>query len=761
MISISDYHPILADLEEADGSSSDHEEPPPIPPQNFSPPSSPNLYQHPGYSLEMSDAESRFMMQRLTQMKEDLIDVHGDPSIVGNILRVRPLHLAQEIPDWKNQVQRIVNQHKTNLQFATIPSNEASKAAVMEYLHQHRLDYRDFEYALVKDGYKISGGPDSVKKAMDHIDKIIEEEVEVTRELRKSPHLIEYFLKFSQDEINSIQPPVKITWRPDNPELVIARGVKRSLDKIEAVAHDKLSHLKEDFVHLTRKAHQLLASSAGKTRLKQHLVQLTSLDYIFEKLDSAYGEYTHQVCITSSDQSHLVYAKKIFESLCKEDKIDLPSDKLDMTSTPEWEKLVERLTKELFATVRTTADTITITGDENDIRKFATEIRTFLEKQDDATDEFSMSKPVWEVIQIHLKHKLEKVKKEAKHNKVQLTFPTDNDAIVFIRLEGNRRHFDSVKVQLGHLVDEVQTKDFSLPPKAGLHRLKETTLKAKCDELQRDNQVIIRHEIEQGSAIGAASVHDQQNDLNVFHRIINATSPCGVRVNVCIGNFARQRCDAIVAFIPESPRFMEPVLVALSNAGGQDVHDDLETSLGSQKLISASLHRTQQTGNLKCKGIFHAVLPPASSMPGSDFRQQRNALSKILQEAFEELSQNYSTIVLSPLSVPPLSYPSELYAQCLISTVGAINTGMYLADLSIQVFIDNEFEVNDFESAMKDNGFHIYNRTAIQKGASSLLYRPTVTKQHGTPDTLEKVVRITSGDMLDMQVLVFKLLLGY
>ena len=201
--------------------------------------------------------------------------------------------------------------------------------------------------------------------------------------------------------------------------------------------------------------------------------------------------------------------------------------------------------------------------------------------------------------------------------------------------------------------------------------------------------------------------------------------------------------------------------MALSNAGGQDVHDDLETSLGSQRLISASLHRTQQTGNLKCKGIFHAVLPPASSMPGSDFRQQRSALSKILQEAFEELSQNYSTIVLSPLSVPPLSYPSDLYAQCLISTVAAINNGMYSADLSIQVFIDNESEVDDFKRAMKDKGFHIiYNRTAVQKDASSLLYRPTVTKQHGTPDTLEKVVKITSGDMLDMQVLVFKLLLG-
>ena len=731
------------------------EQPPPIPSRKFDvPPLTEHIYQNPPYRLKMNDAMSNYMMYKLTQINQDLIKVHGEARIEGKQLEVRPLERAKEIANWNQKVEEIVKKHKSDFQSATIPLNDVSKASVLEFLYRYQQKHGDFHFLIEEREYRISGGSRSVTEALEHINNMLEEEVEVTRELEKPPHLIDYFMKFGKEEMDAVQPPVKITRSQEKPGLVIVRGVKQSLDKIEAIAHEKMSHLNTEYVPLTRQAHNLLAGGGGKHKLAARLgSSLKDIQYTFEIIE-AREEFTHQVCIVSSNASSLAVSKKIFENLCKEEKIFLPQDRRDLTSSSDWERLIESLGKELFASVRTTSDMITITGDESDIKKVVADIRRFLDTQDEGSEEMSVSGPVWQVIHSQLKDKLDRVCKEARRNKVHVNLPVvDEDRpSAFIHLQGNRQHIENVKVQLSHLVDEVHSKSFSIPPKAGLHRLAEKgSLRTKCHDLARTNKVVVRYEVEADPSLNAL-LHDQRNKLNAPRRIVSATSPLGVRVSLFTGNYARQKCDVIVTFIPESLKFTEPVLVTLGNVGGRDVQNDLEASLGSQKLICASFYRTQHTGDIKCREIFHIVLPKVDYSSTSDLGYQKNALNKTLQKVFDDAtSYGYDTIVLCPLTVPPLNYPVDLYAQTLASTILSIKSGTSSGDLSVQVFVENECESDDFELAMTHCHFHIHDRS---RSSDIPEYRPTVTKKHGTTDSLKQVVHIGSGNMLDLQVCV-------
>ncbi len=740
----------MASFEETDVNSSLEDVPPPIPPQRFqySPTPPQHTYQHVNYRMKMSKGESKYMMQRLEKMNMDLFNVHGIASIVDRLLEVRPYDLAKEIDDWEYRVGKIIKQHKTDFRSVSIPLKKSTESAVIEYLYGIQQKCEDFSSFDIGDGeYEINGGSQKVNEALEHINNMTVKEIEISCEYKKPPHLIDYFIKFGKKEVNSIHPPVTIIRSQDNPGIVVIRGVKESIQKIEAIANEKLLSLSTDYVPLTQSAHRLLVSTRGKQKLKNCLGStLDIILYTFEKTASR-EEYTHQACITSSDAASVAVAKRIFDNLCREEKILLQQDQIELLSTDRWNRLIEQFGNELFVSVRTSRDIITVTGEETDTKKVALEIRRFLSAQDDTTEEFQVSSPVWDVICTQLKDKLERVYKEASQNKVHVVLPTqDEDAArVVIVMTGNIRYIENVKVRLSHMIDEVLLRDVPLPPKVGLHRLVEKgILKTKCLELSRTNKVVIRFEIDTDNDL----VTNQENEQN-SHRIMNATSAAtGVRIALFTGNYAQQKCDAIVTFIPENPKFSESVFTVLGNAGGREVQNDLQATLGSQKLISASVYRTQYTGNMKCHGLFHIVLPKIESHGNSTFQQ--DALKKTLQNVLQQAKNyKYNTLVFSPLTGPPLCYPADLYAQILSSTVCDIKSGSHTSDLSIQVFVDNECESEEFELALKDNNFHIHDHNRLEYVPIS---KPNVTRQLGNPDSLQKAVKITTGDMLDLQV---------
>lgn len=756
-ISITHYHPVLASFDDSDNvvpvSEYDtvavDDVPPPLPPRSYTDVEMP-VYaevQSKVYHKELTDGEVRFMKTRLSGMNKEL---PGEATIKGNQLEVKSM-VVHGVPNWKEEVSGIVEDHLKAMVCQTV---ECSKPEALEYLVYHQETHKDFYFHKSGDEYVLSGEGSSVTEAVDHVNDLVDGsgDAEVTQEIRKPPHLLDYFMKFEKEAIEAIQPPVSVTVSSSDPGLMVVEGIRESLDQVQALVNDKLACVSVEHVLLTGPAHRLFDCARGKSKLNTTLGQhLNTVHYCFERIEGD-DTYTHSVYLMSANGKVLALAKRKVESLCKEEKLILTQDKSELTSTQKWNQMVIEVSCHLFVSIRTLNDTVVITGDEIDIRKVLHDIHTFMETQNEAEEEMSMETCVYQVIHsdYKMKDKLQRVIDEGSRNKVLVALPLVDEAkpCVFIRFTGNPRHIANMKVQLNHMQVEVLSKSFSVSPKPGIHKLAEKgLLRAKCMELGQSNQIVVRYSIQSDLNTGSSASSQYTQPSSNTHRAITASTHSGIQVAVCTGNYAHIQCDAFITFVPDEPKFNEPVLVSLSTHGGQEVQKGFELTLGVSKLTQGSMYITKRTGKLACRDVVHLVLPMYDLLFGAS-RSPYTVLMKTLQDLFYDMNRKYSEIVICPPTLPPLNYPADLYAKCLADTVVNINAGSKLN--LIQVFVDDDYEVDELEAVMKKEGsYRILSRERVNTLPT---FRPRQVKETGTPASLQKAVKIQTGDMFDIQV---------
>ena len=689
-----------------------------------------------------------YMMHILTELNNDLIKIHGECHIEKGSLEVRPFRLAHETEKWSEKVKDMLTKHKQDFKQAEIPLEDNGRKVVLEYLVTLQEFHADLYYTINEGVLKMGGCSVTINEAVEAINNIVVQEVEVTIELQHSPRLIEYLLKFAKREIDAINPPVTSKKDQDTPGKISIHGVKQSLDLAQKIAHEKIAETHTDYVLLTQTAHRLLSNRKAKTKITQSLGDVAgSVFYVFEKIDQK-DEFTRQVCIMSSDSVSLAVAKRKFESLIRERKIPLPTHKLGISSSQEWKTLVETLTSKHFISISSSGEWVTVLGNEDDLPNAVNEVSEFLDTQNNVSDEFVVNGPKWQVIVNHRNDKLLAVKKVAEQRKLVLTLPEANEDAreVFIGLQGNVKAIEDIKGLLQLLVVEVECKEVKIPPQPGLQKVMEKgMLGTKCHELQRSHKVVVKYEVQETTPLKPQFGRQgtQQDIPNAPHREVNATSPNGIRVLIYQGDFAKMKCDAIATFITETPTFNEPVLMSLSCEGGQEVRNDFESSL-NRRLFTATVHKTHYVGNLKCSEICHVVVPKYSA---NNRQNVQRTIETATYKLLEDTCQNNSDIVITPLTSAPLNYPPEIYAQALISTLSSTNLGMY-SDFTVKLFIDDPNHKSVFEEMMRDSGYSIHH-VRPQTGHIPL---PSVTRQRGDVESLKRVIKITKGNILDVQV---------
>ena len=759
-LKITSYHPVLAELEETDSPN----QPPPLPPRHRSNTTeevetqystktpAQRIYHVVPYSEKISAEMMHYMMHILPELNRDFITcgIHGEGRIEKESLEVRPYDLAHDIENWEGKVIEMLTKHKQDFKQAEIQLQEEGKGLVLQHLVGFQREHADFYFNINEDFLKMAGCSITIKKAVNAVNKIVDEKVEVNIELQHPPRLIEYLLKFAKREIDAINPPVKIKKDPDTPGKLSIWGVKRSLDLVERIAHEKLAQTHTECIVLSQTAHRLLFNRKGKAKIAQSLGDIaSSVFYLFEKIDQK-DEFTRQVCIMSSDSISLAVAKRKFESLIREHKIPLPPNKLGISSSQKWKTLVENLTSEHFISISSSGSWVTVLGNEDDLVVVANAVSSFLETQNSVSDEVLIDGPKWEVIVNHRNNKLVAVKKVAEHRKVDLTLPEANEDAgeVFIGLQGNVRDIEDIKGQLQLLIAEVEKTVLTIPPQPGLQTVdKSGKLRTKCQELQRNHKVVVKYNVEEATPLKPQFGRQgtRQNIPNAPCRVITATSPCGIRVQVYRGDFAKMKCDTITTFITDTPTFNEPVLRSLSCEGGQEVSNDFESSLRlNRKLITATVHKTLNVGRLSCNEMCHVVVPKYSDTIHQNVQHIVAAANKL----FEAICINSPDIVITPLTSAPLNYPPEIYAQTMISTLSNLNVGMYSNDLNVKLFIDDPNHKDVFEQMMRDSGYKIF----YSPNDSSHTTTPIVSGQRGNVESLEKVIKIKKGSILDVQV---------
>ncbi len=705
-----------------------------------------SIYQYTPYQEEITVGMWKYLYHITNDhINKDLIKVHGEAHFPHKgVIEIRPFGPANHIDEWQSEVQKILEKHKEQFCSKSIPFDPECKHVILEALHKHQQDHDDLYCNLEETYFEISGCKTSVEAALHSVQHIIEYEVKEYRVLKKTKrHMIEYLMKFEKNEIESLRPPVVLSRHEEDMDALVLTGVKHSLDSAEKMIHDKLDKVRRDVITLTQPAYRFLNSHKGKSKLQENLKEiLDKICYVY--VQNPLGN-THQVFIMSQEEAHLSIALKMFSSLCKEQTIAIPEEKMGVTSSKQWQEYNDKLVEKYFISIRVSSETIVITGSDADVAVVQEKVRTFLNNQHESSEDFAVEGPVWRVIHKSLRQKLSHVKKEAETRKVKLKCPEvgedDSNGKCFVRMQGGLKNVADIKGQLQLLINDVVNDPFTLSSKPGLRKLDiDGALSKKFGEIMRSHDVEICYDV----------VEDTVPEESMMARpqlLLHATTDGGTTIHILHGAYAKQKCDVIVSFIPVKPASTFDVFVSLKDVGGQQVQDDIEATfiMPSTNLLPGRIHSTCQTGNLQCQEVYHVVLPSFNE----ESRAQR-FLEQMMEEVFDKAFRaTYNNIVFCPATIYPLNYPVDVFTKMLIASLHS-NRGMYTNGSKVQVFVCDLKDVHYFDKEFRELGVTIeHNNTPVFVKKHSMV--PIIPVEQA--DTvLKSAIKIIKGSIIDQQV---------
>ena len=166
--------------------------------------------------------------------------------------------------------------------------------------------------------------------------------------------------------------------------------------------------------------------------------------------------------------------------------------------------------------------------------------------------------------------------------------------------------------------------------------------------------------------------------------------------------------------------------------------------------------KNSPSGCLTCSQIIHAVIPPYVDGKEREVNYVDSVLQQILQGA---TPSNSNSILITPFTCHPCSYPIDLCAQRLLQVINQSQSqlGIY-SDITIMVFVEDMSHKAVFKECMNQWEYTIIStgQRVVPHPSISLPVSPPravgSSEQKALADSLASVVRITKGSMLDVQV---------
>ena len=686
--------------------------------------------------------------------------MHAIAVVQMDTLTVQPQEEAAFLPDWEEQVREVLTRFSRDFNTAEQPFTEERKGAILEHLLNASRDFPDLLYMPLpgKNVMKISGSSATVQSVIDILNNIVETEEEITLDASFSPKQADYVMKFAKHEIDEIVPPVHLVKDPAAPEKITVRGLKKSLDKLKSIAHEKLVQSHREIIPLSVAAHRLLASKRGTTKMEEHLGDAAKyVLYGLEKL-----ERSAQVFIMAPRDYDCKHAREKIEALVYEKMIPLSSDKRTICSgsTQEWRVLVEKLHSEHFVAVRVDGDQVVIVGEEAVVPGIVEQVEQFVMEQGAITATFDLKAAEWQIVREvkSISRKLTALRDDCKKQRVRFSFPSSDgrSSLVSIELHGDPVAVEGAKGRLFLLVQEIKSREVIIPPQPGLDKIC-GQMSMKCKELQDQHKVVIEQEFKESTTSGQPLIgHGTSGSGKKPTCLLTGMNEFGTKVSIYDGDYTKKGCDVLVNFVTPKATYDAPVVSSLVRVGGAEVKRAVDAIYKGHPFSGTV--KPSASGSLSCSQIMHAVIPVY--MDGKE--REVNYLDSVLQQIFQGATPSSSnSILITPITSYPCNYPIELYSQRLLQVIQQSQPqfGMYSVDITIMVFVEDATHKAVFQECMNQWDYTISfggQRVAPCPPVSLPMSPqqasgPSQHKAH-VVDSLASVVKITKGSMLDVQV---------
>ncbi|KAI8507644.1 positive regulation of interleukin-4-mediated signaling pathway [Branchiostoma belcheri] len=222
------------------------------------------------------------------------------------------------------------------------------------------------------------------------------------------------------------------------------------------------------------------------------------------------------------------------------------------------------------------------------------------------------------------------------------------------------------------------------------------------------------------------------------------TTPEGITILLKKGDITAEKADVLVNTTSNDLDLSQGgVAKAFGQAGGQELQ---QLCKNHGKADAGDVVITQPAGTLRCKEVYHGVLP--------HWQESDQPLRTMVQECLESAdNDSYTSIAFPAMGTGNLKYPRDLAASCMYDEIVSFsqsNPGTTLKDVRIIVFDQSTVQAFETELRARQGVPGAAKVTTPKPGQQQMtIGSVTVQIQGGdlTTENVDCIVNVTSKDL--------------
>ena len=662
-------------------------------------------------------------------------------------LTVSPLPTASASANWATEISGILHEHFTQCKESSFTYCHAAKGEVLQYLMGIK-GANNLQVNSEGDTVTIAGERTAVEESIEKITAISEDAEVLTTTVPLERKYIRYLLKFCQRDLQPLDTELQCEYIIES-EGIVVKGNKKRMQTFKTLVEHKIQLSSERKLPLTTEVYKLLSSEKGQGKIGSLLGTLVS--QVIYEVEICQATMEHQICFLAPTMESCERAVSVICLYTKQKHLPIGHKELAICQSPEWKVFVGQVAGDCFVSVEVSGNSVVITGEEIALDDVKSKVTAFFEDKTSIDDVLECEISQWRIISVALRKEFDAIKKDAKKHHTKVTEPERSShnasGQVSIRVKGEPSHVADVKQQIEMLKRMVITREARVAEIPSLASVLESA-EHGIRMLEHKHNVVIEIDAEYGGDESSSTVKE------LPQKLCTASLSGGFRVSVFSGNFTLHPGGGTILnfLLPSGHNFQQGSLKTLVDAGGRRFQEELLSRISQCLSLTPPLCIRSGSGKLACNQLLHCVIPPWSGGAQSE----AVLLEESLVQTFQGVSP-YATLLITPGTCPPFSYPASVFVDTVISALTSGATSQ-MSDLDIVMFVNEPLELNEFEKCLRGKGFQVSlcpNRERHQAQVSNPLdiKRPkVVSSARSLSSNIGSFIVVTNGDMLKQQV---------
>ncbi|XP_078683162.1 uncharacterized protein LOC144917223 [Branchiostoma floridae x Branchiostoma belcheri] len=544
-------------------------------------------------------------------------------------------------------------------------------------------------------------------------------------------------------ELNNFQgkhQDVEIKFDVDN-QSVGFMGQRALVQNAKLDLFETTNNLAEERVSLSRGKLFYLKSDKGRKHLEDSLKK--------NDIKAAFDTEDEEMTILAQQDSEVNVAKYLLQQVVSESSVAVAEESRDLLTKQDFASHLTDVRQGLSVDIHVAKDKVWVVGPPEKVATASNDIESYIAQNTIITVSMEVAEGTAIFLDCYRKAAVTNVERNNAGQHVQITIDQGK-----LSVRGNKDGIQSAMKQLQFLIDDVATDTMTIT-KPGMHKfftggmgnslLKMIELEVKCVIVVGDSQVQLP-ELQEGPeqvphlGFQMRPSSPEETASETASPSNTLTTPEGITILLKKGDITAEKADVLVNTTDGDLDLSQSgVSKAFGQAGGQKLQ---QLCNNHPKADAGDVVITQPAGTLRCKEVYHAVLP--------NWQESDQPLRTMVQELLELADDDRHTSIAFPaMGTGNLMYPHDVAASCMYDEIWSFsqsNPGTTLKDVRIIVF--DQPTVQAFETELRDiQGVQeaSESKTATGSGPYSAVPTPMPGQQQMTIGSV--TVQIQGGDL--------------